>query len=158
MEKQFDKFLRVFRALQGHKVDYVLIGGMAVILYGLERLTNDIDLFVRPDKNNIDRLKTALRSLYNDSAIDEITVNELIKYPVIRYGAPDGFHIDLVVRLGTAFNYDDLHYTDLKLHDTNIRIATPETLYLLKKDTVRTHDKSDAFFLRELIERQKGRT
>jgi len=37
-----------------------------------------------------------------------------------------------------------------------IKIATPETLYELKKDTLRDKDKIDAVFLRELIEANKA--
>ncbi len=34
----FNEFIRVCGALEKEKVDYVLIGGVAVILYGMQRL------------------------------------------------------------------------------------------------------------------------
>ena len=39
----------------------------------------------------------------------------------------------------------------------NINIATPETLYNLKKDTVRYKDKFDAAYLKELINKRKSK-
>jgi len=39
-------FLSVFAALQDAKVRYVLVGGLAVLLHGVDRLTADIDLVV----------------------------------------------------------------------------------------------------------------
>jgi len=42
----FDKLLQIADALEREKVEYILIGGFAVILYGLPRLTQDLDLFI----------------------------------------------------------------------------------------------------------------
>jgi hypothetical protein len=39
---------------------------------------------------------------------------------------------------------------------TKIRIGTPETLYKLKKNTVRDRDKIDAIFLEELIKAKQS--
>ena len=96
MSNQFKNFLSVLKALDNHKVDYLLIGGVAVILHGLERLTRDIDIFIKLIPQNIENLRTALNSVFNDDSIEEITLNELQNYPVIRYGTPNGFYIDLM--------------------------------------------------------------
>jgi hypothetical protein len=39
-------FLRVLKALQDSGVRYVLVGGLAVVLHGVDRLTADIDLVI----------------------------------------------------------------------------------------------------------------
>src|ERR1035438_5440598 len=39
-------FLRVMKAFQDARVRYVLVGGLAVLLHGVDRLTADIDLVV----------------------------------------------------------------------------------------------------------------
>lgn len=39
----FDRMLRLFRALHDHEVDYVLVGGVALGLHGLLRTTEDIE-------------------------------------------------------------------------------------------------------------------
>lgn len=53
MAEQFTHLLEVFKALENQNVDYILIGGVAVIFYGMERLTRDIDIFI---KMNTDQL------------------------------------------------------------------------------------------------------
>ena len=151
MTDQFNKFLRVFDAFEKEKVDYVLVGGVAVILYGMQRLTRDIDIFVKMDSQNIARLRRALHSVFNDSSIEEITYDELQRFPVIRYGTPNGFCIDILSQLGDVATYDDLESGSIDFENIKIRIATPETLYRLKKDTVRPEDKLDAKFLEEII-------
>jgi len=151
MTNQFNEFMRVLKALEEHKVDYILVGGFAVILYGMQRLTRDIDIFVRMAPQNIEQLRRALKSVFKDSSIEEITLSALQEYPVIRYGSPNNFYIDILARLGEVATYDDLEYEAIEIQGVQIKVATPETLYRLKKDTVRSEDKMDAMFLKELI-------
>lgn len=73
---------------------------------------------------------------------------------IIRYGIPGGFYIDIMGQIGTAFSFDDLIYEIIDHKGTAIKIATPETLYKLKKDTLRDQDKWDAGFLSELIKKR----
>ncbi len=54
---------RIFAVLDAHKVEYVVIGGIAVQVYGHARMTNDIDLIPSPTPVNLERLATALRDL-----------------------------------------------------------------------------------------------
>lgn len=151
MPNQFKEFVLLFKALDNHNVDYVLIGGVAVILHGMERLTRDIDLFIKSAPKNIENLKKALNSVFNDTSIEEITFNELQDYPVIRYGTPNGFFIDIMTRLGEAVLFEDLEYEIIEYQGVKIKIATPEILYNLKKDTLREKDKIDSLFLKEII-------
>jgi predicted nucleotidyltransferase len=151
----FDKFLEVIARLEKENVDYILIGGFAVILYGMPRLTQDVDLFLRNDSENINRLQKALYDVFQDDSVWEITADELDRYPVIRYGTPDGFSLDFIVKIGTAFTYDDLKYELIEVEGRSIRVATAETLYRLKKDTLRPIDQNDAAFLSELLRRGK---
>jgi hypothetical protein len=157
MTNQFQNFIAVIDALNKYNVDYVLVGGVAVILHGLERLTRDIDIFIRSDPENIDNLKRALHAIFDDSSIDEITADELEKYAVIRYGTPDGFYIDIMTKLGEAFSYQDLDYETVEFNGIKIKLATPEILFKMKKDTLRFQDKIDASFLEEIISNRKGR-
>lgn len=39
-------YIDLFSALARHKVDYLLIGGLAVSLHGVERATMDVDITV----------------------------------------------------------------------------------------------------------------
>lgn len=63
---EFARFLDVVRAFERAKVDYVLVGGVAVNLHGILRATEDIDFFLRPTPDNVQRLRTALKSLWDD--------------------------------------------------------------------------------------------
>ena len=53
-------FKELFELLNSNRVRYLLLGGYAVSAYGYPRTTNDIDLFVADDSDNIE---TLIRSL-----------------------------------------------------------------------------------------------
>ena len=154
MNDPLHRFLRMFQALKKADVRYILIGGFAVVLYGMQRLTRDIDIFVEMVPENVENLRQALASVYQDESIEEITFDELKKYSVIRYVAPDGFCVDIISRLNQAFCYKDLDFREVEIEGTEIRIATPKTLLMLKKDTVRPEDKMDAAFLEKLFKNE----
>ncbi len=140
----------VFRALTDHNVEYAVVGAVALGLHGLARATADLDLFVRPDAANIDQLKQALRSVFEDPSIDEITAEDLCgEYPAVRYYPPDGFGFDLLTRLGDAFAYDDLEIEEKSTLGIPVRVVTPHTLWRMKKSTVRPTDRIDAQVLAE---------
>jgi hypothetical protein len=147
----FDRFLELLGALEREGVDYVLVGGVAVNLHGIVRATEDIDLFVRPEVDNLERLKAALRAVWNDPVIDEITASDFLgDYPTLRYGPPDDdVIIDVLTRLGTRFRFEDLEGETLMLEGVKVRVATPATLLRMKTGTLRPIDRADARALAE---------
>lgn len=55
-----DAFDRIVAALNRHGVDFMVIGGWAVVFYGHVRMTEDLDLYVRPTEDNAKRVVAAL--------------------------------------------------------------------------------------------------
>lgn len=146
----FSKVIDVLRALSAGGVRYVLVGGVAVNLHGLGRATQDLDLFLPSDPANIERLKAALMKVFSDPTIAEISADDLAgAYPTVRYVPPDeSFVIDLLARLGDAFRFEDLEAMDMEVEGVQVRVATPRTLYRMKKNTLRAVDRMDAEALR----------
>jgi hypothetical protein len=54
---------RLPAALSAEQVDYVLIGGYALHALGYQRATVDIDLLLRPDRDQGERLRRTLLTL-----------------------------------------------------------------------------------------------
>jgi hypothetical protein len=147
----FDRLRRVLQALEQAGVTYAVFGAVALNLHGLARFTEDLDIFVAPNAQNVDRLRVALRSVFDDPEIDRITADDLLgPYPAIQYVPPDGtFHLDILTRLGEAFAFDDLETERLPFEDFAVTVVTPATLYRMKKNTVRLKDRADAELLRQ---------
>lgn len=54
---------RIFRALDDHEVEYVVVGGSAAILWGAQRATRDVDCVTERSVENHCRLCDALRQM-----------------------------------------------------------------------------------------------
>ena len=147
-----DEAREILATLVGEGVEFVLIGSMAMAVQGLPRATHDMDFFVSPARENIEKLKRALKALYNDPNVDEIDPAELAgDYPAVEYVPPHArYSMDILTRLGEAFCYEDLVAGSevVRLGDLPVRVATPRMLYRMKKDTVRPQDHADAARIR----------
>lgn len=147
---EWERILAVLRALAAQGVAYRVVGGVALNFWGLARATVDLDIFVAPDEANVARLRAALMSVFHDPEIDQITAEDLGgAYPAIQYVPPDGlFHIDILARLGERFRFEDIESEELEVDGVAVHVATPRTLFRMKKDTVRLQDRADADRLR----------
>ncbi len=152
----FEEVKAVLTALVNEGVDFVVIGSMAMAAQGLPRATQDLDLFVAPALDNLEALKRALKSLFDDSSIDEIDPQELAgRYPAVEYVPPHGrYSLDFLTRLGEAFSWEDLASgsEEIDLGDLKVRVASPRMLYRMKRDTVRPQDRADAARIREAFD------
>ncbi len=154
---EVERVKQVLAALEAEQVEYTVCGGVALNLLGLARATEDLDIFVAPSRANIGRLKAALRRVFADPCIDEIQADDLLgDYPAVQYVPPEGdFHIDILTRLGEAFRYEDMVSQRVRFEDVDAVVATPQTLYRMKRDTVRLKDRADAAALKRLFELQE---
>lgn len=71
----------VFASLSSHEVRYLVIGGIAAVLYGVPRATFDLDILIRADRENAERLLRALLAAGLATAElttpDELLANEI---------------------------------------------------------------------------------
>jgi hypothetical protein len=155
-----DDVIAVLRALTAEGVEAVIIGSMAMAAQGLPRATHDLDLFVSPRTENIEALKRALRSLFDDPSIDEIDAAEMAgPYPALEYTPPDGrYSLDFLTRLGEAFSWEEVAAgaEELRLGDLRVRVASRRLLYRMKRDTVQPQDRLDAERIREAFDLEPG--
>jgi hypothetical protein len=85
---ELDKDYRDFiQSLNESKVEYLIVGGYAVIHYGYPRLTIDIDIWINPTKENAQRVYSAL---------------EYFEYPMEKVNLEDFFTPDQVFQIGRA--------------------------------------------------------
>jgi hypothetical protein len=143
---RLDDVVALLDALERHGVRYAVFGGLAMAAHGFDRATRDLDLFVAPDGENVELLRRALGDVFDDPDIAAITSDDLGgEYPAVQYGPPGvDFTIDIVSRLGDAFRFEDLVVDRVVLGTTTIAVVSAETLYRMKRDTVRLRDRDDA--------------
>jgi hypothetical protein len=149
-------YLDLFKALQTERVDYVLVGGLAVNLHGVERATMDVDLTLAMDHANLQRfLKAAttlqlkptlpvpLTALCDEKQIDEwIRDKHLIAFSL---HAPAGTlpTVDIIVRPKVSFNAMYRNRIEKDLGGVVVGFACVDDLIALKTGTGRKQDASD---------------
>jgi hypothetical protein len=158
MSKELDRALtELCDAFNRYGVKYVVVGGFAVIMHGLARMTEDIDFFIKDSAENIERIKVALKSLYNDPFIDELKSEDIKQYAVIRYGTPDNFNIDLIGKIGEEMiSFKDVEGDAefFKVDDLKIPVCSLDMLIRMK-ETIRDRDMRDLRFLKKKLEERK---
>ncbi len=76
-----NRLQNVFLSLKKHKVKYLVIGGIAAVLYGVPRATFDLDILIEATPKNVKKLLDALleAGLYTSSltSVDEVLATEV---------------------------------------------------------------------------------
>jgi acylphosphatase len=148
----WERVLKFFEALHHNRVQYVLVGAVGMTVQGVVRASRDVDIFVRPEADNVARLRAALQQVFpEDANLEQITAKDLAgDYPAIMYNSPDGsLSVDILSRLGEAFSYEDIRFEEKSYEGIPVRVATPQMLYDMKKGTLRLQDRADAEVLKQ---------
>ena len=127
---------RLLEVLERHKVEYVLIGGLAAVYHGSPFPTGDADITPRTDRTNLARLAAALKDL--DARVR--TESE-----------PDG----LPFRFG---GYRDLRRDaePAQLYGVTVRIASLADVIRSKQAANRPKDQRVLPTLREILARRSN--
>lgn len=83
--------------LSRHEVRYLIIGGLAFTFHAMPRYTKDMDLWIDPARENVDRLNRALEEFGSPEVLDPNQADEILQLGV----APN--RIDLIRRTGIEF-------------------------------------------------------
>ena len=141
----------ILRVLTDHGVEFVVVGGLAVQAHGYVRLTQDLDIIVRPDLLNLTRLSEALvdleAELRTGGTIRLGDPNQLRQAPHIpvltRAGALDVIHVEHIA--GAPKSYDALREAAfvVTLGELEIAFAGLSDLIRMKRAAGRARDLAD---------------
>lgn len=146
---QVQDVLRLCKSLNDQGVQYVLIGGFAVILHGFVRGTKDVDLLVNPSEENIRNIKKAM-AILPDNAVSLIADDDVRKHVVVRIG--DEIVVDLMAKAcGIDYEHAKEGIDWMEIDGVRIPVAGKEWLIRMK-DTIRPSDHMDVGYLRRLIQ------
>lgn len=141
--------------LYKNKVNYLIVGGEAVIYYGHARLTGDIDIFYGRDKENCNKLFDALGEFWHYDIPGIQAQKELQKKGVIfQFGIPPS-RIDLIneiekIDFNSAFDNRFVEMINYKRKKFDIFYIGLDDLIKNKRAVSRNKDKEDLKFLNKL--------
>ena len=92
------KQISLLAAFLAGKVEYAVVGGVAVNAHGYVRATNDLDIFIRPTEDNARAAFAALQSL--GVPLEGMEPFDLLDDEEhLRFG-PDDDHVDILASIG----------------------------------------------------------
>jgi hypothetical protein len=129
------------RALARAGVPYMVIGGLAVLVRGVPRLTRDVDVVVGCPPAEVGRLVRALRPEFEPLVEDpEAFAADTMVVPV---AGVDGTRVDIILA-GLPFEHDAIARAKPEvLGGVTIRVCTAEDLILMKIVSDRPKDRED---------------
>lgn len=156
-------YLDLFQALDRENVRYVLIGGLALNIHGVERATMDIDLMLAMDAENLEAFRRVAEKLVmtpvlpvsmNDFA-DPATLQRWIDEKhmlafALRPKESSAPTVDILVRPKVAFDAAWVRHVEKNLGDIRIHLAHIDDLIALKTGTGRQRDVADVAALERL--------
>ncbi len=143
-------FKELISLLNQHEVEYVLVGGYAVILHGYVRTTGDLDLWLnRTPENYIRFINAANRFGLPTSEMTEQKFLNDKSIDVFSFGRPpNGLDIMLDVKglnFQDCFDLSSMYETD----NIKIRLINYKHLIEAKKASGRPKDLVDVIYLEE---------
>jgi hypothetical protein len=162
-------YLDLFRALHEERVEYLVVGGLAINLHGVERATMDVDLVLAMNESNLrcflsaaTRLKlkpilpVPLQSLCDAKQLDAwVREKRLIAYS-LHSATPNLPTVDIIVRPAVPFERMYRNRIDKDVGGVPLSLASIDDLIALKTGTGRKQDASDIKAL-EIARRVSGR-
>ncbi len=136
-------FQDFIHSLNKHLVEYILVGGYAVILRGYSRSTGDMDIWINKTDSNFNKLKTALAEfgLPEEAVPKEKFFSE--QYDVFSIGLPPSA-IELMTAVkGVDFSDAFQSSTVEQIDDIQIRVIHLKDLIQAKKAAGRHKDLND---------------
>ncbi|MDQ7825429.1 MAG: hypothetical protein RDV48_21690 [Candidatus Eremiobacteraeota bacterium] len=124
------------------KVDYLIVGGYALAFHGAPRFTGDLDLYVRPDRENAGRILRALECFGFGSL--GLTADDFIEPErVVQLGLPP-VRIDILTSLtGVSWNDAWLHRANGAYGGVPVFFIGKTQLVINKKALSRHRDLAD---------------
>jgi hypothetical protein len=157
-------FLSVFRALNNLEARYVLVGGLAVVLHGVDRITADIDLTLDLAPEQAIRVIQGLQAIglkphapvrAEDFARENVRESWRLDKGMTVFSFWDPAHshpsVDLFIQNPIPFEELWSESIVVELSGTTIRVASIGHLIRLKEISNRPRDVADISLLRELM-------
>ena len=139
----------LLKALQHENVDYLLIGGCALYTLGYQRGTTDIDVLMRPTREQGERAQRALL-LLPDKCAKDLDPDWFLEGETIRVA--DAFMVDVMFN-ACGESYDSLLPYPVTIDFDGVPVHTLNIEGLLKtKQTSREKDRLDRMILERAIQ------
>jgi hypothetical protein len=156
---------RIFRELQKKEIRYLVIGGIAVNIFGYSRATGDLDIMISFDKDNLDgfialllelgfkpRIPVKIEEIGDSEKIDKWKKEKHMKVFSVYNPANELENIDIMIE--NYIDFDTAYKRRERVTASNIEIPviSIDDLIELKKIAGRKRDEIDILALQKIKE------
>jgi len=147
LEKQKEFLIKLLDA----NVEFILIGGYAVIFHGYVRTTGDMDIWLKPDNANKEKFLDVLnKSGFSKKSLQQVRHSDFTQTLAFHFGNPPD-RIDFLTKLaGISFEDAILNVEKLRSEGLSIPVLHLNDLIINKMLTNRTKDKADVEELQKI--------
>lgn len=149
--------IEILKALNTYEVQYLLIGGYAVIFHGYDRTTGDMDIWLKPDNDNKLKLMNAFQSLgYEKDSLMDLSGSNF-NDTVMFFLGDEPFKVDFTNKIA-LISFDEAYQNKIMQEmedDFSIPVININELVLSKINTGRLKDQADIEELQK-IKNRKG--
>lgn len=132
------------------KVEFVLVGGLAVNAWGYLRATRDVDIVPDPDTRNLERLSGLLEELGGRVEVEGAPLASSAIRTFLRAGdrtlvATQLGHLDVLQGLPQVPSFGELKSDarDADIGGLSVRVCSLESLLAMKRASSRQRDQED---------------
>lgn len=158
-------YRKIFEAFQKEKIDYLIVGGVAVNLYGYNRFTGDIDILLSLTSENLEkidklmgklgyteRLPVKVKELGDRKKLEAFIEKKNLKaYTFVSKENPP-LDIDIIVQESMDFLKYSKKKTTIAVWDLELPVIDMDDLIRMKKTANRDKDRLDVEALLKLKE------
>ena len=139
IRNDFKELLELFNK---HEVEYLVVGGYALAFHGAPRFTGDIDLLVRPVRENAERILAALNE-FGFGSLDLSEDDFTMPGKVIQLGVPP-IRIDIITSIsGVSWEKADIGKVPGQYGQMSVCFISREDFIANKRATGRKKDAAD---------------
>lgn len=137
-------FSDIIRAMERASVEFIIVGAHALAAHGVVRSTGDLDVFVRPTRDNALRVYAALRSFGAPLEAHSVHASDFARAgTVYQLGLPPR-RIDILTRIsGLSFDEAWQGSEVVRAGDVEFRVPSRAALLVNKRASGRPKDLED---------------
>lgn len=145
-------FRDMLSAFSAENVEYLVVGAFALAAHGVPRSTGDLDFWIRPTRQNAERVLRALGRF--GAPLDDLSLQDLQTHDMVFQFGVQPSRIDLLTSIdGVEFETAWQRRTTTTVAGINVELLGIEDLLTNKKATGRPQDLADVAALEAEVRR-----
>ncbi|RKY31607.1 MAG: hypothetical protein DRP68_04760 [Candidatus Omnitrophota bacterium] len=161
-------YIKIFSEFNRRRIKYIVVGGLAVNLYGIPRMTYDIDLLLDMEEKNLKKFLLLLKrwGFKPKIAVDIMDFTKEEKRRMwVKKKNMKAFNLfnpswplsEIDILINTPVDYkkakNDIKY--IKIKNIRIPLISIRNLIKMKESSKRKQDKTDCFYLKKIMRDEK---